>query len=68
MDKNSSDLFPFIVDDSSDQQVALKNRLNVLFSQISADVSLHQYSLQDQAAIHRGHEQGEVTSCLPCCC
>lgn len=27
--------------------------------------SLPQYSLQDQAALHRGHEQGEATSCLP---
>lgn len=30
--------------------------------------SLLQYSLQDQAAFHRGHEQGEVTSCFCACC
>ncbi len=33
---------------------------------VSADVSLLQYSLQDQAALHRRHEQGDVTSCLLC--
>lgn len=43
---------------------------------VSADVSLPQYSLQDQAALHRRHEQGELTSSLLinysyfilCCC
>lgn len=30
--------------------------------------SLPQYPLQDQAALHCGHEQGEVTSCLPLRC
>ena len=43
---------------------------------VSADVSLPQYSLQDQAALHRRHEQGALTSSLLfndscfilCCC